>query len=156
MAPACAGANICAFLLLNRGETHRRMSRAAAAQRGEDAMSQDAFVDFYENYLNSDQGKADRKVLLDADSEDKFCQAAATRGKAAGFDFSEDEVRSIMKASAQAAADGELGDEQLEQVAGGASYAIRKVQIGNIGRFGGGVKIDPGKLGSISTVMCPW
>jgi hypothetical protein len=119
-------------------------------------MSQEAFVNFYENYLNSDKGKADRQALLDADSEDTFCEVASTRGKAAGFDFSEDEVRSIMRASAQAAADGELGDDQLEQVAGGASYAVRKVQIGNIGRFGGGVKIDPGKMGSISTVMCPW
>jgi len=91
-------------------------------------MSKEAYVDFYENYLKSPAGEVLRKKLDTARDGDEFLAIATEGGSAAGFEFTKDEVRDVMRASeaqmAKAAAEAageELSDEQLENVAGGAS-----------------------------------
>lgn len=121
-------------------------------------MSQQAFADFYEKHLNSPEGEAMRAKIDGAKDADEFCATVVETGKAAGFDFSDDDVRQVMKASeaqmakALAEASGELADDQLESVAGGASFStsIPTVSIKTLPSY-----LDAGRL-EYRTVMCPW
>ena len=120
-------------------------------------MSQDAFVNFYENYLNTPEG-ADLRDEIDACTDQiEFCEAAVRAGRERGFDFDLDDVRAVMKASeaavarALAEAEGELSEDELEAVVGGAelsSFAVPTITIRNLEPY-------RGKL-SYNTVMCPW
>ena len=122
-------------------------------------MSQKSFVDFYENYLNSPDGEALRSQIDGSSDAEAFVENAVNGGKSAGFDFSPDDVREVMKASeAQMAMDlarasGEIPDDQLEALAGGVSLSltsIPKVNITTLPSY-----LDPGQL-EYRTVMCPW
>ena len=122
-------------------------------------MSQQSFVDFYENYLNSPDGEALRAKMEAITDPDEFCASVAAAGTASGYEFNEDDVRQVMRASEAkmarevAAANGELSDDQLENVAGGATYSFASIPTVNIRlstKF-----IDPGQF-EYRTVMCPW
>ena len=120
-------------------------------------MSQEAFVEFYDEFLNTPEG-ADLRDRIDAVTDpEAFCAAAVEGGRASGFDFDVEDVRAVMKASEAAmarelaAASGELKEAELDQVVGGAdlvSYDIPKVTIRNFDRFEG--------INSYNTIMCAW
>jgi hypothetical protein len=121
-------------------------------------MSQESYIDFYENYLKSSDGQALQAKLNSVKDGDEFLAVATEGGKAAGFDFTKDEVREVMRAAearmAKEAAEAqgeELSDEQLENVAGGAySLSSSSLKISTMPSY-----LDSGKL-EYSTVMCPW
>jgi len=121
-------------------------------------MSKESYIDFYENYLNSSDGEALQTKLNGVKDGDEFLAVATEGGKAAGFDFTKDEVREVMRAAearmAKDAAEAqgeELSDEQLENVAGGAfSLSSTSLKISKMPSY-----LDSGKL-QYSTVMCPW
>jgi hypothetical protein len=122
-------------------------------------MSTEAFVDFYENYLSSPDGEALRDQLQAVQSGEEFLAVATQGGRDAGYEFTEKEAQEVMRASeaqmvkAMAEADGELTEEQLAAVAGGAlsfSPTLSTVRISTMPTY-----LDPGKL-QFSTVMCPW
>ncbi|MSR13211.1 MAG: hypothetical protein EXR86_01315 [Gammaproteobacteria bacterium] len=122
-------------------------------------MSHQAFVDFYTKYLDSAAGEQSRAKLEGIKDHTLFCAKMVELGNAAGFKFIADEVKSVMEASeakaakALAKASGELSEDQLEGVVGGAGRAT-SIPLVNIRPVVGGLKVDPGKVGS--TVMCPW
>lgn len=122
-------------------------------------MSHQTFVEFYEKHLNSPEGEALRAKIDAVKDADEFCATVVESGRAAGYDFSDDDVRQVMKASeaqmakALAEASGELEDEQLESVAGGMSLtssSIPTVKISTLPTY-----LDSGSL-EVRTVMCPW
>lgn len=124
-------------------------------------MSHNAFVDFYTKYLDSPAGEKARAKLDGIKDQAKFCAKMVEAGTAAGFKFTADEVQSVMQASeakaakALAQASGELSEDQLEGVVGGAgiSASIPMVMIGSP------LSIDKFKLpggAAQNTVMCPW
>ncbi|MBI4694504.1 MAG: hypothetical protein HY749_10830 [Gammaproteobacteria bacterium] len=129
-------------------------------------MSHQAFVDFYSKYLDSAAGEAARKQLDGITDKQSFAAKMVAVGASAGFQFTTDEVFSIMEASeakaakALAAATGELNEEQLEGVVGGATSlgGVPTVSIGSSFT----VKLSPssyqlpGGAANMSTVMCPW
>lgn len=125
-------------------------------------MSQQAFVDFYEKYLNSPAGESARSRIDAITDPNEYCMSMAATGKAQGYDFSAEDVREVMKASeikmakAVAEASGELSEDQLAGVAGGTmtSYtSIQTVSISTLPKFIS-PKLDLGTVAS--TVMCPW
>ena len=133
-------------------------------------MSHQAFVEFYGNYLDSAAGEAARKQLDGITDKQSFTARMVAVGAASGFQFTAEEVMSIMEASeakaakALAAASGELDEEQLEGVVGGATSlsGLPTVKIGTVSwdveknlTFGGGLQL-PGGTANMSTVMCPW
>jgi len=121
-------------------------------------MSKEAYVDFYENHLNSPAGEALRKKLDSVNDGGEFLAVATEGGSAAGFDFTKEEVREVMRAAeaqmakeAAEASGEELSDEQLENVAGGAyNLSSTSLKISTMPSY-----LDAGKL-QYSTVMCPW
>lgn len=124
-------------------------------------MSHEAFIDFYSNYLDSPAGEKDRARFDGISDRDAFCAAMVEVGAAAGYTFTTSEVMAVMKASeksaqqalAEAEGDVELTDDALDGVVGGA-MSLSSVPVVAIG---GGIRIDPGKLGGAgSTAMCPW
>ena len=128
-------------------------------------MSQQAFVDFYGTYLDSAAGEAARKQLDGIADKQSFAAKMVAVGANSGFQFTTDEVLAIMEASeakaakALAAASGELNEEQLEGVVGGATSfaAVPTVNIGS----SLSVKLNtanlqiPNGAANMSTVMCP-
>ena len=129
-------------------------------------MSHQAFVEFYGNYLDSAAGEAARKQLGGITDKQSFTAKMVAVGAASGFQFTAEEVMSIMEASeakaakALAAASGELNEEQLDGVVGGATSlgGVPTVSIGSSFT----VKLSPsnyqlpGGAANMSTVMCPW
>ncbi len=122
-------------------------------------MSQKDFVKFYDKHLNSPEGAKLRAKIDGAKDAEAFCAAAVEGGKSAGFDFTADDVREVMKASEaqmakeMAQASGELSEDQLKSVAGGTNYlstSIPRVNIRTMPSY-----LDKGQL-EVSTVMCPW
>lgn len=123
-------------------------------------MSKESYVDFYEKHLNSPAGEALKAKLNSVKDGDEFLAIATEGGSAAGFDFTKDEVQEVMRATeAQMAKDlaeasgEELSDEELEKVAGGASYlrsSLTKVSINTMPSY---ISKDSFQY---STVMCPW
>jgi len=122
-------------------------------------MSYQAFVDFYEKHLNSPAGEALRARIDAVKDGEEFCATVAEAGRAAGFDFSDEDVRQVMRASEEqlartlVEASGELTDEQLDDVAGGATLytsSIPTVSISTLPTFMG--KKPP----KFKTVVCPW
>ena len=120
-------------------------------------MSREAFVDFYDRFLNTPEGAALRDTIDAIDDPQAFCQAALDGGRANGFDFDLDDVRDVMRASEAAMARelaqarGELADGDLDAVVGGADlgiYAIPRVTIRSFENFDGYV--------SANTIMCAW
>lgn len=124
-------------------------------------MSYEAFVDFYEKHLNSPEGEALRAKIDSLTDADEFCAAVVEAGQAAGFDFSDEDVRQVMKASeeqmakALAEATGELSDEQLDSVAGGASLSLGSTSIPTVSIKTYPTFVDSTSL-SAKTAMCPW
>lgn len=129
-------------------------------------MSHQAFIKFYSEYLDSAAGEAARKQFDGIKDKQAFAAKMAQVGAASGFQFSADEVLSVMDASeakaakALAAASGELSDEQLAGVVGGASsfQGIPTVNISPSATLTydlGSLKL-PGGAANMSTVMCPW
>ncbi|MBI4694503.1 MAG: hypothetical protein HY749_10825 [Gammaproteobacteria bacterium] len=130
-------------------------------------MSQQAFIDFYTKYLDSAAGEAARKQIDGITDKSSFAAKMVAVGAASGFQFTSEEVLAIMEASeakaakALAAASGELNEDQLEGVVGGAtSFAgVPTVTIGSNTTWKltstGGLQL-PGGTANMSTVMCPW
>lgn len=122
-------------------------------------MSHQSFVEFYEGFLTGADGEAVKARLEAITDRAEFTAAVVAAGQAAGFDFDESDVGDVMRASemklarAVAQANGELEDEALEAVAGGASFAFTSIPTVNIRMFGG--LINPKELSS-RTIMCPW
>ena len=129
-------------------------------------MSHQSFVDFYGKFLDSAAGEAARKQLDGITDKQSFTAKMVAVGAASGFQFTAEEVMSIMEASeakaakALAAASGELNEEQLDGVVGGAT-SLGGVPTVNIGASFT-VKLSPssyqlpGGAANMSTVMCPW
>jgi hypothetical protein len=122
-------------------------------------MSQQAFADFYSQYLVQDPTlKASLEGISDPVA---FGTAAVEAGRKAGFAFTEDDVKMVVHASIaeQAGHGGELSTEQLESVAGGVSMSFPPtVNLGSLGALSTirtAPSFNPGKL-NMSTVMCPW
>lgn len=135
---------------------------------GETDVSHQAFIDFYTNYLESPAGEAARKQLDGIKDKQSFAATMAAVGSSSGFQFSADEVLSVMAASeakaakALAAASGELNEEQLDSVVGGTTSVagiptvnIAPVSSTSLSYSLGSLKL-PGGSSSYSTVMCPW
>ena len=132
-------------------------------------MSQQAFVDFYGTYLDSAAGEAARKQLDGITDKQSFAAKMVAVGANSGFQFTTDEVLAIMEASeakaakALAAANGELNEEELDNVVGGAgainatsTVVIGTTDLGLHKPFNpAGLQI-PGGAANMSTVMCPW
>ncbi len=125
-------------------------------------MSYQAFVDFYENYLNSPEGEALKEKIEAVQDGGEFCTTVAELGQAAGFDFSDEDVRQVMKASemeaakALAEASGELSDEQLDEVAGGASLNTKSsTDVPTVNISTSPTNYDVSSY-SMRTAMCPW
>jgi hypothetical protein len=125
-------------------------------------MSKEAFVDFYENYLNSPSGEELRARINGVKSGEEFLSIVTGAGKTAGFNFTEHEAQEVMRASeaqmakALAEASGELSDDQLEKVAGGAtSYLSSSIPTVSLSTTTTPSYLDP-KQFEYSTVMCPW
>ena len=124
-------------------------------------MSHQAFVDFYTKYLDSAAGDIARKSFDGLTDQNAICAKMVELGSAAGFTFSADEVRAVMQASeakaaeALAKASGELSEDQLEGVVGGAGL-IASVPLVQIGTMSPSNLKLPGGAASFSTVMCPW
>ena len=124
-------------------------------------MSIEAYVDFYENHVNGPDGEALRNQLAEAQSGEAFLELVTEAGKGAGFDFTQDEARDVMRASeaqmakevAEASGE-ELSDEDLEAVAGGVSFGSASIARVNI-RTLSPPSFGAGKF-QYSTVMCPW
>jgi len=125
-------------------------------------MSHQNFINFYTNYLESPAGEAARKQFDGIKDKQTFAARMSEAGAAAGFQFSTEEVLSVMDASeakaakALAEAAGELSDAQLEGVVGGAG-SLGSIPTVNIGSAS--LSYNLGALGSkvsMSTVMCPW
>jgi len=127
----------------------------------ENRMSQKSFVEFYETYLPGPKGADALSKLKATKDEKEYVSAAVQAGKAAGYDFSPDDVLSVMKGSEakKKQASGELSDAQLAGAVGGAALpeAGMTVNIGSLAvrQLSPSIgKIDPGAIGN--TVMCPW
>ncbi|MEO8304976.1 MAG: hypothetical protein ABI724_12725 [Betaproteobacteria bacterium] len=94
-------------------------------------MSQKAYVDFHETYLPSSAG-ADLVAKLKATKSDEEYDAIVLKaGNAAGFDFTADEAKAVMKNSQatleREGAAGELSERQLDATVGGvATYLLRR------------------------------
>ena len=123
-------------------------------------MSQKSFVEFYETYLPGPKGADTVSKLKGAKDEKDYSDIAVQAGKAAGYDFTSEDIRSVMASSVEKKkqASGELTESQLAGAVGGAGPPATglTVDIGNIAvrpLNPAAAKID---LGSISTVMCPW
>ena len=129
-------------------------------------MSQKSFVEFYETYLPSEKGKDSVAKLKGVKDEAQYCAIAVEAGRAAGFDFTPDDVLKVMKQSeAKKQASGELSEDQLEGAVGGAIYMspTPTVNLGSSLSIGtlpsasptlAGLK--PGGIEQQTTVMCPW
>ncbi len=125
-------------------------------------MSKEAFVDFYQNYLNSPKGEGLRAKINGVKNGEEFLAAVTDAGKAAGFNFTQHEAQEVMRASeaqmakALAEASGELSDEQLEKVAGGATnYLSTSIPTVSLQSATLPSYLNP-KQFEYSTVMCPW
>jgi hypothetical protein len=118
-------------------------------------MSQKAFVEFYQTYLPGPKGKAVVSKLKAVKEESEYCTIAVEAGRAAGYDFTADEVRTVMKTSEakRKQASGELSEKQLETAVGGAMAPLT-VELG--ASLTDSALPMPGPDGRYSTVMCPW
>ena len=103
-------------------------------------MTVEAYVDFYENHVNSPAGEELRNQLANAQTGEEFLELVTESGKAAGFDFTQEAAEAKREATLEAqmakeiaeASGEELSDEDLEAVAGGVRFhtaAIPKVSI---------------------------
>jgi hypothetical protein len=127
-------------------------------------MSQKSFVEFYETYLPGTKGADAVSKLKAAKDEKEYSTLAVQAGKAAGYDFTADEVVAVMKTSEakKKQASGELSEDQLEAAVGGATSPASQLTVNlggslNIqGLAATSPKIPNLDLGSYSTVMCPW
>ncbi|MCF4968878.1 hypothetical protein [Nostoc sp. CMAA1605] len=106
-------------------------------------MSQQSFVEYYENFLGQPANSALREAL-DASEAGDFARIAVEQGAANGFDFNADDVRDVMIAAERVVlglpnsaptvnirsiesvngikarpANRELSEDELESVAGG-------------------------------------
>ncbi|MEO8304975.1 MAG: hypothetical protein ABI724_12720 [Betaproteobacteria bacterium] len=123
-------------------------------------MSQKAYVDFYETYLPSPAGADVVAKLKATKSEEEYGAIALKAGNAAGFDFTLDEAKAVMKNSQakleRDGAAGELSEKQLDSAVGGATYSSSALVV-NIGGSFASTSLAA-KIGSkqMSTVMCPW
>ena len=126
-------------------------------------MSQQAFADFYEKHLNSPEGEAVRAKLDAIEDPDGFCAAMVEAGSAAGFDLSDDDVRQVMRASemqlakALEEASGELSDEEVDSVVGGATLSLDERYIPTVNISTSFSSFDVNSTSTSSkTAMCPW
>ena len=125
-------------------------------------MSVEAYVDFYENHVNSPAGEELRNQLAATQSGEEFLELVTESGKAAGFDFTQDEARDVMRASeaqmakeiAEASGE-ELSDEDLEAVAGGVRFHTAAIPKVSIKAMSPPTFADKGQF-EYRTVMCPW
>jgi len=124
-------------------------------------MSQQTFANFYEKHLNSPEGEALRAKLDAIDDPEGFCAAVVKAGRATGYDFSDDDVRQVMRASeeqlakALAEASGELSDEEADAVVGGARLSLGSTSIPTVNIKTLPTFVDSGSL-STKSVVCPW
>ncbi|MCB1745290.1 MAG: hypothetical protein KDK91_33285 [Gammaproteobacteria bacterium] len=117
-------------------------------------MSQQAFVDFYQDFLLRPENEALRARLDALVDPMAFVRVAVELGPANGFEIGERDVRDVLwasKADAEARLGGlPLDDEQLQQVQGGAAPApgstieIRSLQSFRLQDF------------ATSTIICKW
>jgi predicted ribosomally synthesized peptide with nif11-like leader len=81
-------------------------------------MSREAFVKFYEDVVRNDE------VLLGqlnaTKTEQELTKLAVAKGKAAGFEFNDQDVLDILKAARAKRVQTPLSDDQLEAVSGGS------------------------------------
>ena len=108
------------------------------------------FVQFYNEYLP--KNPAIKKELDEAADQIVFRDAAVAHGKKAGFDFTGEDVNQVMKASNHAARGGELSENALEGVVGGAGTLTTTPTVQITSVKSSNLKIDPSKFGN--TVMC--
>ena len=124
-------------------------------------MSQKAYVEFYEKFLPSPAGASVVSKLKAVKTEDEYTAIALEAGHAAGYEFTADDARAVMKnseAKRQASGGGELSQEQLDNAVGGALSSQSVVNLGaslKIGTLATGAKTDLSRS-TYSTVMCPW
>lgn len=131
-------------------------------------MSHQAFVDFYGKFLDSPAGEAARKQFDGIKDKQTFAARMAQVGGSSGFQFTAEEVLSVMAASeakaakALAAASGELNEDQLAGVVGGAggvpgvpTLSIAPSSLSTLSFNLGSLKL-PGGVASGETYMCPW
>ena len=124
-------------------------------------MSHQAFVDFYQTYLAGPNGADAVARLKAANGKDEYCAVAVEIGRAAGYEFTADEVHAVMTASKAKAeqGSGELSEEQLEGAVGGAigmtQPTLGTVSIRSLGTGGSLGGLDKG-INVQSTLMCQW
>jgi hypothetical protein len=80
-------------------------------------MSREAFIKFYEDVVRNDQSLL--AEIAGTGNEAELAQLAVSKGKAAGFDFNEQDVTEVMQAARAKREEAPLTEDQLESVSGG-------------------------------------
>lgn len=118
-------------------------------------MSTANFIKFYAEHLPK---HPELKATVDnAGTPKEFAAALMQHGKAAGFEFSEDDVEQVLVASLNQHAKGELNENQLDGVVGGAGGGGARVPTIKVAPVKALVNISPAAKGAnaANTVMCP-
>lgn len=80
-------------------------------------MSKEAFIKFYEDVVRNDESLL--AEIAGTANEEQLAKLAVSKGKAAGFDFNEQDVTHVMKAARAKRVESALTEDQLEAVSGG-------------------------------------
>ncbi|MEH1933595.1 MAG: hypothetical protein V7L14_07670 [Nostoc sp.] len=116
-------------------------------------MSQQSFVEYYENFLGQPANSPLREAL-DATEADEFARIAVEQGQTNGFDFNTDDVKAVMVSAERKVlglstaspsvnirsidsvngikarpANRELSENELESVAGGMASSVVKETV---------------------------
>ena len=80
-------------------------------------MSKEAFIKYYEDVVRNDQSLL--AEIAGTGNEEQLAKLAVSKGKAAGFDFNEQDVTEVMQVARAKRMESSLTEDQLESVSGG-------------------------------------
>ena len=85
-------------------------------------MSKEAFIKFYEDVVRNDQALV--AEIAGSGNDEQLAKLTVSKGKAAGFDFNEQDVTEVMTAARAKRMESALTEDQLEAVSGGVLISM--------------------------------